>query len=270
MSPVSGFRNLTKLALFLALALLALAAPAQSVNDAQQQNRGFFDSIAKFTYGMAWPTAVYKSWSFAMPVTDADGGLDVVVRLSGLSGWDNSDLWLELGFAFRAGKLDHTVVVRNNGNWPPFKTMQTLGQITAELAQQYNQAHPAPQPARTPTPVPAPAPAPAPPLAGAAMAICVRNQINATVVYDYRWGTDDWSKEQLEAGKQVVYWYNLDAAHPAEPPFTIEYDDSFAEGYTPQRYELKRNAVTLPATCNAAKQYTFTASGLQIVLTGTN
>jgi len=103
------------------------------------------------------------------------------------------------------------------------------------------------------------------------MAVCVVNQIDTTVSFVYRWGDGAWSKEQLEAGKSMIYWYTLDGQRGAEPPFFIEYDDSFEDGYTPQRYELKRNAVsTSPPTCDLAKQYTFTASGVHIFLRSTN
>lgn len=272
MSPVPGSRRLRRAALWLAIVVLAGIAAAQTTNNSQQQDsqRGFFDSIAKATYNMAWPTAVYKSWSFAMPVTDADGGIDVVVKLSGLSGFDGSDLWLKLGFAFRAGKLDHVAVVEHNAIlMPPFKTMEVFARLGAQLAQQYAQANPAPAPAAPAAPA---EPAPATPAAasGTAMAICVRNRINTNLVYTYRWGEGDWSKEQLEAGESMLYWYTLDAGHPAEPPFYIEYDDSFEDGYTPQRYELKRQAVSLPATCDTARQYTFTASVMHVLLNSTN
>ncbi len=170
---------LKKLALRLLLCLLCIgllaagAAAQQNGSDqsnAQDNARSFIGSIAQTVYNLAWPTATYKRVSID-GFEPADGGFDVIVKLSGLSAFDGSDLWLKLAFVFRNGSLqdmqvrdDNAILVR------PFATTKALASVAAQIADDYaksqNQqqnAAPAPLPdntvpdASSPQTVPAPA-----------------------------------------------------------------------------------------------------------------
>lgn len=121
--------------------LLVTGARAQQSGNSQNNDpdsaRSFIDSIAQTTYNLAWPTATYKSVSFD-GFEPADGGFNIIVKLSGLSAFDSSDLWLKLAFLFRNGSLqdvqvrdDNAILVR------PFATTKALAGVAAQLAEDY-------------------------------------------------------------------------------------------------------------------------------------
>lgn len=260
--------NLRLICLSVLLFLVIAAGNAQNDNGSRNSLSDFFNSIAKLTYNAAWPTATYRSWDFDTPVRDVGGGYDVVIKLSGISGLGGSDLWLKLGFAFRSGSLSRTWVVSHNA-WvmPPFKTLQTLGQITADLAKQYQQSQ-----SQTGQPTPAATPTPQEPTrteSGSAAAVCLKNGTDATLNFKYHWGDDAWSADKLDAGKAYIYWFTMQNGETTAPRFFIEYVNSF-EVATLQDYELERYAVTLPTKCDAAKEYVFSTSGTKILLQGAN
>ena len=249
-----------KARLVLVVLLITVACAAQT--NAQGPDRGFFDSIAQFTYNMAWPTATYVKWNFDS-VREVPGGYDVVLLLDGRSGFDKSDLWLKLGVALRSNGIDNIWVVDHNAILvPPFKTMQALGQLTADLEKQYQQsqqaqAHPAPsQP-----------PATAP---GRAAAVCLSNETGNVLNIAYHWGNDSWSNKTIDADKTLVFWFPINNGDSTAPRFFVEYNNSFVNHDAWQSYELERDAVTLPANCNTAKVYVFTSSGSNILLSAAN
>jgi hypothetical protein len=121
--------------------VLVLTAGLCSAQDRQSDDSlsAYVNSIAKFTYNMAWPTATYSGWSFES-IQNVPGGLNVIIFLDGRSGFDNSDLWLELGFAIRSDGVDKVWVVDDNAILArPFSTMQAIGKLTTDLAKQYQQ-----------------------------------------------------------------------------------------------------------------------------------
>jgi hypothetical protein len=148
----------------LAFILPAVCAPAQEQSD-QDKATSFISSMAQTVYNMAWPTATYKSVSLA-GFEPADGGFNVIVKLSGLSAFDDSDLWVKLAFLFRNGGLQDVQVRDNNAILvQPFATMKLLGGVVASLAQDYAKDNPgtnSPAPAEA-----APSQDSAPPAAGA-------------------------------------------------------------------------------------------------------
>jgi hypothetical protein len=114
----------------------ARAAAQQSTND-QDNATSLIDSIAHSVYAMAWPTATYKSVSID-GFEPADGGFNVIVKLSGLSAFDGSDLWLKLAFLFRNGSLQDVKVRDNNAILVrPFATTQAFASIAVQMAQTY-------------------------------------------------------------------------------------------------------------------------------------
>src|SRR5579862_1057019 len=134
----------------LALGLPAVCAPAQQQSD-QDKATSFIDSMAQTVYAMAWPTATYKSVSID-GFEPADGGFNVIVKLSGLSGFDQSDLWVKLAFLFRSGGLQDVQVRDNNAILvQPFTTMKLLGGVVASLAQDYAKDNQPAAPAPAPT-----------------------------------------------------------------------------------------------------------------------
>lgn len=201
------------------------------------------DSAAAVIYNFAWPTATYKSCEL-VEVKLVSSGFDIVVKLSGLSGFDGSNLWIVLDFPFRNGDLQKFWVVKHNGNWPPFVTVGAMFKAGQALWKQY---------------------APPPDEAGA---VCLMNPTNSTLVFQYRWGDDGpWQEAKVEAGTNRWFWWPYEqAGQRFSPPFEIRYDDSFEEGYTEQKYTLERNAAKLPATCEAAKQYRFSLIGPKVIL----
>ncbi|MGA2903398.1 MAG: hypothetical protein ABSD98_06185 [Candidatus Korobacteraceae bacterium] len=243
------------------LAFTAVFCTAQTNGQQSQKSLSdFFNSIANFTYNMAWPTATYQSWSFDS-IRDVPGGYDVVLLLDGRSGWDKSDLWLKLGFAIRSDGVDKVWVVDDNAILvQPFKTMQALGELTADLAKQYQQSQKAqPSSAQPQTASPT-----------TAEALCLSNETSGTLVIKYHWGNDNWSTEMIDANKSTTFWFPTENGATTVPPFFVEYNPSFADPSAMQDYRLEHQAVSLPANCMAAKQYVFSSSGNNIVLQATN
>ncbi|MGB6743038.1 MAG: hypothetical protein WBE38_05205, partial [Terracidiphilus sp.] len=88
----------------LCAALLVAGAAAQQNTDDQDNAKSFVDSVAQTVYKLAWPTATYQRIS-DYGFEPAENGFDLTVTLSGLSGFDGSDLWLKIAFLFRNGKF---------------------------------------------------------------------------------------------------------------------------------------------------------------------
>ena len=254
-------------ALLCAFIALTGALKADDQEELKQKDKisTFMDSVSSTVYKLAWPTATYKSWEFD-DFRRTQGGYRLVVKLSGLSGFDDSDLWLKLGFLINSDGLKDVWVVSHNAILvPPFKTSQAIGAIGLQLAKQYAQSHPS-QPL-TPQALP-PAPSHPPDEAGA---VCIVNSTKETLTFSYRWGTGSWNDGSVEAGKAYVMWWSYaSASEQTSPQFEIEYDDNFEPGYTPQRYTLERYSVSLPARCESSKQYRFTAQESQISLNEVN
>lgn len=200
------------------------------------------NSAAAAIYKVAWPTATYTKCELA-EIKPANSGFDIVVKLSGRSGFDNSDLWLYLAFAFRDGDLKNVWVVKHNGFWPPFATADGMYRAGRALWQEYVQ----------PT--------------DEAGAICLINPTGSMLVFQYRWGDAPWQEVSIQPGVSYMFWWPYtQASGRRSPPFEIRYDDSFEDGYTEQRYTLDRNIAKLPITCQAAKQYRFSLRGPKIFL----
>lgn len=256
-------RRLGSSACLLILSLFLLCLPAVTgAQDGPNKNSrnaiaAFIDSIAETTYNLAWPTATYRKYEI-VDFKVADSGFDVIVKLSGISAFDNSDLWMKLGFAFRGGDLKNVWVVDDNAILSaPFQTMKELGKLAADLAKQY--AKPTGQQGATTA------------AAGEAGGICLVNETQAALVFSFRWGNGPWQQGKLEASSAELYWWSYQrGGDRSSPPFEIRYDDSFEEGYTEQAYVLVRYAGHLPFTCETAKKYVFTNSGPKIYLQGVN
>jgi hypothetical protein len=289
--------------------LLAFAAclHAQDADDTGQRKgiSDFVSSVAHTVYNLAWPTATYRDFRLDS-IAPVDGGFDVLVTLDGLSGIDQSDLWVQLVFLIRNGGLQDVRVKNDNHVLvPPFATSAALAGAAADLAKQYAQRqangapapdapseqlpdpyptpHFAPQtvapqqaPAPTqPTPQPAPRSVPpppvtrhAPPISGTieAEGTCLINSTGHTLTFDYRWGALKWIKYQLAPDQEVKIWWPYRDAASQTPPLAIRYDDDFAAGYTERDYNLLRTPTALPVSCDRVQNYRFIMEGSKIAI----
>jgi hypothetical protein len=123
--------------------LLSSIESASSVAQRATQNDGavtaLVNSVAGKIYKLAWPTATYKSVSIE-DFEPVDGGVDVTVRLSGSSGFDGSELWLDLVFLVRDGKLQTFKVRDHNAILvPPFITSGKMAEALVALGKAYDQ-----------------------------------------------------------------------------------------------------------------------------------
>jgi uncharacterized membrane protein len=121
----------------LVLGLIFLPAdPAAAERTTPDDPRGFIESIAEGIYQLAWPTATYESVSI-QSIEPGRGGVDVLVRLSGKSGFSGGDLWLVLVLEVRRGVLHDIRVAQHNALLAhPFATVQGFGELIAELNRQ--------------------------------------------------------------------------------------------------------------------------------------
>jgi hypothetical protein len=125
------------------LVALSWHLPARAEEAKEEQS--FVSSVASAVYTAAWPTATFVDWNFKS-FNWVSGGTDLVVRLEGRSGFDDSDLWVDLVFEFRDGTFSNIRVLNHNAILaPPFQTTQTLLKTAADIANQYAKDHPTPQ-----------------------------------------------------------------------------------------------------------------------------
>ena len=97
--------------------------------------RGFVDSIAATVYSTAWPTATYEQVSIKS-IDPAPGGYNILVKLSGKSGWGGGDLWMVVTLELRGGSLSDVRVDSHNAILsPPFAIAQALGELLVQLAE---------------------------------------------------------------------------------------------------------------------------------------
>lgn len=156
-SPSSTLRN------WLCWLVLAFATTpylgAQNAGNAPDPNdeqgiSNFLGSIAAGVYKLAWPTATYREFKFN-GVEPAQGGFDILFTLDGISGIDQSDLWVQIALPVRNGSFQQFRVKDDNHILvPPFATSSAIASATADLIQQYaaqQQANGTAQPADTPS-----------------------------------------------------------------------------------------------------------------------
>ena len=124
--------------LLLIVLVSSWSASAQDNQDDQKNATSFIDSLGQTVYNLARPSATYREVSID-GFEPVDGGFDVLVKLSGQSYFDDSDLWLTLAFMFRNGKF-YDIQVRDNNAIlvPPFPTTITLAKAAASLAKAYD------------------------------------------------------------------------------------------------------------------------------------
>jgi hypothetical protein len=257
-------------ALFFALATLACCRTTSAqATDAQQKDAySLIDSMAKTVYNLAWPTAKYRDVSYA-GIEPAEGGFDVLVKLSGQSAFDDSDLWVKLAFMFRNGAFydirvrdDNAILMR------PFATTTALATTAASLAKQYadeqraksqNGVLPAPTPETTPTYVPPTTTGD--PASPSAEGTCLSNSTSHEVSFEYRWGQGEWTDEKLEPNQQMAYWWKYKEGGRPSPEFFVRFGDPSAPQSAPHVYHLDRAPTTEPPVCESLTNFHFAVSG---------
>ncbi|RMH16750.1 MAG: DUF1036 domain-containing protein [Acidobacteria bacterium] len=189
-------------ALLVFLVATLTAVPSSARKSAEDDPKGFVESIAETVYAWAWPSAEYESAS-VKSIDPVAGGYDVLVKLSGKSAFDGGDLWLVLVFKLRNGSLADVKVSAHNAILvPPFATVKALGQLIAELAAE--QSYRSPPKASSPQPLYQPRPRSEPSFG---WRICNKStEPEVWVAYSYLdggdWVTKGWRK--IERGRCSV------------------------------------------------------------------
>jgi hypothetical protein len=250
---------------FVLLLGLTSTVSAQSPSSNSNSIVSFVQSIAQTVYKAAWPTATYKAFTIDS-IHPAPSGLDIGVKLSGLSHWDGSDLWVTLVIEVRNGAYHGVRVQDHNGLVPPFFTTGTLAEAAAQMTKAYAAQHA--QPAAPPVVTPAPA-GTAKTTAQWAAAVCLANTTSGDLAFDYKWGNSAWQQAKVSSGHQLAIWWPYADGPRTSPQLSIRYDDSFADGYTERDYDLDRTQAALPVSCDSATNYKFAMNGSTILLYST-
>jgi len=196
-------------------------------------------SIGRLAYNAAFPLATYEG-ATCNGMDQQSSGTDYRFRVNGRGIWQGAPLWTDVIFSTdSAGRFqDIRWGSHNSPFWPP----GTSYIVTAEAIGEFNEAL---QSSSSST--------------GTAGAVCLRNPTNYKIHYNYRWGTGHWTTSAIEPGKAIKYWWNYPAGSQTSPTFQVEFDNNFASGYTPTKYNLPRNIVSENFSCNDASQYAFSA-----------
>ena len=234
----------TVVAISLVVCICAAGVRAQN-NTEEREARGFVEALAQSTYKLAWPTATYKSWALR-GVERATGGLNIRVRLSGLSAFDNGDLWLDLMFQMRNGALADLFVERHNAILAePFSTSKEIVKILKGVADDYARQSAARAAATA-----------APPASGLVEGACLTNPTTIPIRFSYRWGTGEWTNVDLPSNREQWFSYPI-VSGAASPKLEIRFDNSLAEGYTAREYALPSSQTRLPIRCTDVTRYDF-------------
>lgn len=109
------------------LLFASLAEPTELAAQTRDRSalESIVDSVAAGVLAMAWPTAAYKSSEF---VGFRDDGR-IVFKIHAISGWDQSDLWLEVIYSTDNGSVEWG---RHNGFWPPGSAVAIMAEVLKE------------------------------------------------------------------------------------------------------------------------------------------
>jgi hypothetical protein len=218
---------------------------AQSTD--QKEAQSFVSSLAEITYAAAWPTATYKTWRLR-GVERVVGGLDIGVRLSGISAFDNGELWLDLVFQLRNGSLYDFLIVDHNAILAqPFSTIDGVLRRLKAAADEHAKNSAARAPSRPP----------APSADRSGEGLCLHNPTVIAVKFSYRWGASEWTAGELPTRTEQWFSYPLQSAGQAAPAFEVRFDNNLAEGYTNTQYTLKSSPARLPLGCRDVFRYDF-------------
>ncbi len=95
---------------------------------------------------------------------------------------------------------------------------------------------------------------------------CLRNNTDVDISYFFRWGQSKWEKRTISTGENRLHWWKHQSPENSSPTLQIIYDADLSDKENWQTRTLKRYSVSLPATCEAARLYSFVRQGIAIGL----
>lgn len=141
-SKENDFRDAFSRAVIAATCGFMLLLNATSIALASQESdtslyRQFIDGIAGTLYFFAWPTATYTGVTLN-GISRVNGGVDINIKLNGVSALDNGPLWTEVILEVRNGEISDIRWGRNNAIlFQPGESMTAFGEALAELNREY-------------------------------------------------------------------------------------------------------------------------------------
>ncbi len=96
----------------------------------------FCDQTAKSIYKMAWPSATFSDWQYS-GFEDTNTGFAVKIRLNGISGLDDSNLYTDVVLFFDKDGFKDLRWGQNNGIIPPGATASFLLEFGKALNEEY-------------------------------------------------------------------------------------------------------------------------------------
>ena len=86
--------------------------------------------------------------------------------------------------------------------------------------------------------------------------VCLVNKTGLTIRYQYKWGSQGWKSDTLEADHQVAHSWTYDPGSKASPKFTVKFDADFTDGVYNEVYSLDREQAP-DKSCDEGKIYNF-------------
>lgn len=218
------------------IALLSLYATQSLARDSSDEDiswiKQFVNGIGEMLYFSAWPTATYKGVSFE-GLSREYGGLNIKIKLHGISSFDDSSLWTEVILVMREGEIRDIKWGKNNAIlFQPGETMIVLGELLVEINKEYNRTKQRESPSEL------------------YYIACIINKVNGKVNYQYRWGNEaDWTSNSLD--ENTSYWHGS----KANQKFFVKFDNSYSDGYQKTEYYL--DSYSTRYRCNGGKKYEF-------------
>lgn len=236
--------------IFLVLIVTLVLSASQSralVLDDESEARGLVHGVASMVYGLAWPTATYKTYK-VKSFHRVRRGYDVTVRLSGTSYFSNDSLWVDLVIEFRDGEPSGTRVINHNAILvEPFETSRALAQALDEIVREWGQQQQNQTRWQTPE---------EDLVHGGG--VCISNKSGELAKLWYRWGREsDWEFVELKSGYSRWFWMEYESQDDwVSPDFELSFDALPGEGVREIRRVLSRYAVAEPVECARARRYT--------------
>lgn len=137
----SNFQRKFKSIAFVLILIANSVSSAWAENDRERSwYKDFVDGIGGTLYYLSWPTATYKGASFE-GVSNVYNGVDIKIKLNGISSFDDSSLWTEVIVNVRNGEVRDISWGRNNAILAqPGEAIKALGVVISELNKEYSRS----------------------------------------------------------------------------------------------------------------------------------
>ncbi len=86
--------------------------------------------------------------------------------------------------------------------------------------------------------------------------VCIINETNTTINYDYRWGTESWTSTSVNSNNRRWHSWEYRSGSQSSPDFQVRFDNDMTSGINRITYTLSRNAMRTQS-CDGARQYVF-------------